>query len=178
MACEGASVVEGEQCPNEIDARNADNAKTRIAPRHLQNEGRGIMRVEFIIGYACAAAGAGLFLYVAACELLRSQRTQLAKVALTSLFLLVAGSCVAALANPPEGGPVQAIRSFFNMTQLATAPGMVMALLCAACAYLATTLHPGEGDLGIRCACAIGAVCACLLIARLAIDFAMGSMGT
>lgn len=35
MACEGASVVEGEQCPNEIDARNADNAKTRIAPRHL-----------------------------------------------------------------------------------------------------------------------------------------------
>lgn len=130
------------------------------------------MRIEIIIGYIFAVAGAGLFLYVAACELARSRRTQLAKVALASLFLLVAGSCVAALANPPEGGPVQAIRSFFNMTQLSTAPGLVMALLCAVCAYLATTLHPGEGDLGVRCACAVGVVCACLLVARLAIDFA------
>ena len=135
-------------------------------------EDGNIMRVEFIIGYACAAAGAGLFLYVAACELARSHRTQLAKVALASLFLLVIGSCVAALADPPEGGPVQAIRSFFNMTQLSTAPGMVMALLCAVCADLATTLHPGEGDLGVRCACAVGAVCACLLVVRLAVGFA------
>lgn len=130
------------------------------------------MRIEFIVGYACAVAGAVLFLYVAVCELLQSRRTQLAKVALAALFLLVIGSCVAALAQPPEGGPVQAIRSFFNMTQLMSAPGMAMALLCAVCAYLATTLHPGEGDISVRCACAVGAVVACLLICRLAVDFA------